>query len=37
LALENNGVKQIFGNPGEENLAIVDALRHDEHRGQWVE
>jgi hypothetical protein len=27
LALENEGVKQIFGVPGEENLAIVEALR----------
>src|SRR5215472_10139271 len=26
-ALENEGVKQIFGVPGEENLAVVDALR----------
>ena len=27
LALENEGVKQIFSVPGEENLAIVEALR----------
>ena len=27
LALENEGVKRIFGVPGEENLAIVEALR----------
>jgi acetolactate synthase-1/2/3 large subunit len=27
LALENEGVKQIFGVPGEENLAMVEALR----------
>jgi acetolactate synthase-1/2/3 large subunit len=27
LALENEGVKWIFGVPGEENLAIVEALR----------
>jgi acetolactate synthase-1/2/3 large subunit len=27
-ALENEGVKQIFGVPGEENLDIVEALRH---------
>ena len=26
-ALENEGVQQIFGIPGEENLAFVDALR----------
>ena len=26
-ALENEGVKQIFGLPGEENLDIVEALR----------
>jgi acetolactate synthase-1/2/3 large subunit len=26
-ALENEGVKQIFGVPGEENLAVVEALR----------
>src|ERR1700753_573034 len=26
-ALENEGVKQIFGVPGEENLHVVDALR----------
>src|SRR5579884_1307888 len=26
-ALENEGVKQIFGVPGEENLAFVEALR----------
>ena len=26
-ALENEGVKQIFGVPGEENLDIVEALR----------
>jgi acetolactate synthase I/II/III large subunit len=26
-ALEQEGVKQIFGVPGEENLAVVDALR----------
>jgi acetolactate synthase-1/2/3 large subunit len=26
-ALENEGVKQIFGVPGEENLNVVDALR----------
>jgi acetolactate synthase I/II/III large subunit len=26
-ALENEGAKQIFGIPGEENLQIVDALR----------
>jgi acetolactate synthase-1/2/3 large subunit len=26
-ALENEGVKQIFGVPGEENLDVVDALR----------
>jgi acetolactate synthase I/II/III large subunit len=26
-ALENEGVKQIFGLPGEENLAMVEALR----------
>lgn len=27
-ALEQEGVKQIFGVPGEENLDVVDALRH---------
>src|SRR6516225_7575476 len=27
-ALENEGVQQIFGIPGEENLAFLDALRH---------
>jgi acetolactate synthase I/II/III large subunit len=27
LALENEGVERIFGVPGEENLAIVEALR----------
>ena len=27
-ALENEGVQQIFGLPGEENLAFLDALRH---------
>ena len=27
LALENEGVRQIFGVPGEENLAVVEALR----------
>jgi acetolactate synthase-1/2/3 large subunit len=27
LALENEGVKRIFGVPGEENLDIVEALR----------
>jgi acetolactate synthase I/II/III large subunit len=26
-ALENEGVRQIFGVPGEENLAVLDALR----------
>jgi thiamine pyrophosphate-dependent acetolactate synthase large subunit-like protein len=26
-ALENEGVKRIFGIPGEENLAVVEALR----------
>ena len=26
-ALENEGVEQIFGVPGEENLAVIDALR----------
>src|SRR6201994_1219221 len=26
-ALENEGVKQIFGVPGEENLDVVEALR----------
>jgi acetolactate synthase I/II/III large subunit len=26
-ALENEGVQQIFGIPGEENLDVVDALR----------
>ncbi len=26
-ALENEGVKQIFGIPGEENLAVIEALR----------
>ena len=26
-ALENEGVKQVFGVPGEENLDIVEALR----------
>jgi acetolactate synthase-1/2/3 large subunit len=26
-ALENEGVQQIFGIPGEENLAFLDALR----------
>src|SRR5271163_1115725 len=26
-ALENEGVRQIFGVPGEENLAVVEALR----------
>jgi len=26
-ALENEGVKQIFGLPGEENLDVVEALR----------
>jgi acetolactate synthase I/II/III large subunit len=27
-ALENEGVEQVFGIPGEENLDIVEALRH---------
>jgi acetolactate synthase I/II/III large subunit len=27
-ALENEGVEQIFGIPGEENLDVVEALRH---------
>src|ERR1700678_953379 len=27
-ALENEGVRQIFGVPGEENLDVVEALRH---------
>jgi acetolactate synthase I/II/III large subunit len=27
-ALENEGVQQIFGVPGEENLDVVEALRH---------
>jgi acetolactate synthase-1/2/3 large subunit len=27
-ALENEGVERIFGIPGEENLAVVEALRH---------
>jgi len=27
-ALENEGVKRIFGVPGEENLDVVEALRH---------
>jgi acetolactate synthase I/II/III large subunit len=26
LALENEGVERIFGIPGDENLAIVEAL-----------
>src|SRR6202020_2316104 len=26
--LENEGVERIFGIPGEENLAVVEALRH---------
>src|SRR6201987_1122842 len=26
-ALENEGVRQIFGVPGEENLGVLDALR----------
>ncbi len=26
-ALENEGVRQIFGVPGEENLDVVEALR----------
>ena len=26
-ALENEGVERIFGIPGEENLAVVEALR----------
>ena len=26
-ALENEGVKRIFGVPGEENLDVVEALR----------
>jgi acetolactate synthase-1/2/3 large subunit len=26
-ALENEGVRQIFGVPGEENLAVLEALR----------
>jgi acetolactate synthase I/II/III large subunit len=28
FALENEGVEQIFGIPGEENLDVVEALRH---------
>ncbi|TGQ82978.1 acetolactate synthase large subunit, partial [Mesorhizobium sp. M8A.F.Ca.ET.208.01.1.1] len=27
-ALENENVRQIFGVPGEENLDVVEALRH---------
>ena len=27
-ALENEGVTRIFGVPGEENLDVVEALRH---------
>ena len=27
-ALENEGVRRIFGVPGEENLAVVESLRH---------
>jgi acetolactate synthase-1/2/3 large subunit len=27
VALENEGVQQIFGVPGEENLDLVEALR----------
>src|ERR1700760_4468630 len=27
-ALENEGVERIFGLPGEENLAVVESLRH---------
>src|SRR5579864_3197560 len=27
VALENEGVERIFGIPGEENLAVVEALR----------
>src|SRR6266478_9841628 len=27
-AMENEGVQQIFGVPGEENLDVVEALRH---------
>jgi len=28
LALQNEGVEQVFGIPGEENLDVVEALRH---------
>ena len=31
-ALENEGVKQIFGVPGEENLDVVEALRRSSDR-----
>jgi hypothetical protein len=31
-ALENEGVKQIFGIPGEENLDVVEALRRSSIR-----
>src|ERR1700678_1884613 len=31
-ALENEGVEQIFGIPGEENLDVVEALRHSRIR-----
>ena len=31
-ALESEGVKRIFGVPGEENLDVVEALRRSTHR-----
>ena len=31
-ALENEGVEQIFGIPGEENLAMLEALRRSSMR-----
>ena len=44
-ALENEGVQQIFGIPGEENLDVVEALRrstiklvltrHERRRPSW--
>ena len=44
-ALENEGVRQIFGVPGEENLAVLEALRlskvdlvltrHEQRRPSW--
>lgn len=27
-SLENEGVQYIFGIPGEENLAVIEALKH---------